>query len=859
MPPITEGLFVELSLITKEWSQGIKTAQAEAKELEKSFKPLKQAALDIGAPMAAAGTAVVGALVLMTKQAANYADAIRDAAIRTNTTTQEMSAFKYLAEQSGTSVDVLQKGLTILAKNAFSNSAAFKQLGVDTKDSNGNLKSSKDLFGEVSDKLSLMKDGTQKTGIELALFGKNATQMQEVLNGGKAAIDAAAAATERFGTAIGPEAAAAADKFNDTLNDMAQAQLGLSQAISNALLPFLTDVATRITNLIVIVQQWTNAHPELVRNILLLGGALAGAGGLLIAIAGVSAALPVLATAFTLLTGPIGLTVAAIGALGAAFAYFPKFREVVLIVIKDIVEAVVGLGSIIGSLGQALYQLATGQFKTAFETIKNSGTKALDAATGAADKFDVGITEVGDSLKSLKAGFDHIKEPIRGTSDDLDKAATKAKAVFSAADALTIKFGEMRGVTMRVSDELRTQQKTLDSLDSALASAANSSRQLAAAEREWNDTIATLNASLKQLPINARAAQNDLLMIKPPAIDLGPTKEQLDASHQRYEELFSSVKDTAKHAFLQMFEDGKFHFSALADVAKGIFETLWTEVLSSLTAQLLTPLVGKITGMLSGALSKIPGLGGLLGGGASAAGSVGGGAGSVGGSIGSIGGSLTGGLITGGLAAVGGILGGILGNDKGAQKETAFNTGATYTVLKDSVSGKLQDILNLVNYISEAPIFYGLLNEIGYWSGETINAIWQASTAAAEAISGAVSGLGASISSAIAFAASSASAASSQGNLALALPSGQLPLPQYEMGTAAVPRTGLAIVHKDEMIVSSHDKNRIVALLEALLQKEGGDLLIDGEKVTRIVNGHQNRLARAGGGGIQVIATEVRR
>ncbi len=747
MAQVSEGLFVELKLIANEWSKGVKDAQAEAKELEKSFKPLKQAALDLGAPMAAAGTIVVGALLAMTKQAADYGDAIRDAAIRTNTTTSEMSAFKYLAEQSGTSVEALQKGLTILAKNAFANSDAFKQLGIDTKDSNGQLKSSKELFAEVSDKLSVMKDSTGKTGIELALFGKSATQLQELLNGGSSSLDAATAATERFGTAVGTDAAAAADRFNDTLNDMGQAQLGLSTAISQALLPFLTDVAVRITNLIIVVKDFANAHPELIKNVLLLGGALAGAGGLLLAVGGVLAVMPLLATAFTLLTGPIGITVAAIAALVAAFAYFPSLRAVAVTTLETITKYLVAFGSMLGSVGQALYQLATGQFKTAFETMKGSATKALNDGTYAAGKLDDGLGQLSDSLKSLKAGFEHIPAPVKQVNDGLETTAKKTKAAFDAADALTIKFGEMRGVTMKVADELAKQAGILANLDSAIDSAAASSRTMAAATREWDNTIVTLNADLKNLPLKVNDANAALLMIKPPVIDIGPTPEQVAAAKQHYDDVFASVQDTAKHVFIQMFEDGKFHLSALTDLGKGLFETLWTEVLSSFTAKLLTPLVDKITTALSGALSHIPGLGGILGGGASAAGgavgSAGGGAGGIVGGLAGTGFSLAGSLITGGLAAVGGILGGILGNDKGAQKETAYNTGYTYKVLAGSVSDKLQNIENYVNFIANpGGGFWGEIEDnIGYWSTQVANVTDETVQRAADRIIAAINNI----------------------------------------------------------------------------------------------------------------------
>src|SRR6185436_7997949 len=102
------------------------------------------------------GGAVTAAFIGMSKQAANYGDAIRDASIRTGVSTQALSGLKFAAEQTGTSFEAINVGLIRMSRNALAASQGTKQserafaaLGVTVKDSTGHLRSQDQILGDV--------------------------------------------------------------------------------------------------------------------------------------------------------------------------------------------------------------------------------------------------------------------------------------------------------------------------------------------------------------------------------------------------------------------------------------------------------------------------------------------------------------------------------------------------------------------------------------------------------------------------------------------------------------------------------------------------------------------------------------
>src|SRR4030095_8895053 len=162
-------LNVELKLLADNFNNGIKAAQKEANEFEKTIRPMKEVAESMGTAFTVAGVAIVGSMTAMAKSAADYGDKLLHASKRPGASIQKMAKVKFAAEQSGASFDEVSAGLRILARNADAAASgvkaqqiAFKELGISVTDPSGKLCPLRALLGDVSDRFSRMQDGTEK-------------------------------------------------------------------------------------------------------------------------------------------------------------------------------------------------------------------------------------------------------------------------------------------------------------------------------------------------------------------------------------------------------------------------------------------------------------------------------------------------------------------------------------------------------------------------------------------------------------------------------------------------------------------------------------------------------------------------
>lgn len=154
------------------------------------------------------------------KNVIDKADDMRDLSQKTGIAVETLNQFSFAAEQSGTDLEGVAKGLKKLSANmqeaaaGNKNSAAiFDALGISVKNSDGSLKNSSEVMGLISDKFAGLEDGAVKATIAQKLFGKAGMELIPMLNQG----------SEAFGTyssTIDTSFANAADKFNDKLVEM---------------------------------------------------------------------------------------------------------------------------------------------------------------------------------------------------------------------------------------------------------------------------------------------------------------------------------------------------------------------------------------------------------------------------------------------------------------------------------------------------------------------------------------------------------------------------------------------------------------------------------------------------------------
>lgn len=118
-------------------------------------------------------------------------------------------------EQLGSALIKLNKSIAEAASGSKEQSEAFKNLGINVKDANGNIRPTAEILGDVAGAFSGAADGATKTQYAMALFGKAGADLIPFLNTGKQGI-------KEFGASFGDEFAKNAEQFNDNITKLNQ-------------------------------------------------------------------------------------------------------------------------------------------------------------------------------------------------------------------------------------------------------------------------------------------------------------------------------------------------------------------------------------------------------------------------------------------------------------------------------------------------------------------------------------------------------------------------------------------------------------------------------------------------------------
>jgi TP901 family phage tail tape measure protein len=190
--------------------------------------------------MAAGATAVAGFATKGIEKFQEMGAATRAMQREIGGTAEDASRLLFAAKESGVGADQFTTSVGKLSKQVNTNSKAFQELGVASKDAHGNARSMADMLPEIADKFAKMPAGPEKTAAALALFGKSGMDMLPMLNKGSAGIKALEAESDKLGnTMSGKDVKASADLAKAQKEWKATVD-GLEVSIGRTLVPTLT-------------------------------------------------------------------------------------------------------------------------------------------------------------------------------------------------------------------------------------------------------------------------------------------------------------------------------------------------------------------------------------------------------------------------------------------------------------------------------------------------------------------------------------------------------------------------------------------------------------------------------------------
>jgi hypothetical protein len=421
---------------TDKMSETLEKAGENLTKFQKTLAERGAKALKTGGYFITLGNQIGGGMLNVVRAATDYGDSAIKTAQRVGMQTEAWQKLAYAAEFAGVENEQLASGMAkfdkvlVAASEGTGTSAqAFKKLGINIKDASGKMRATQDILSDVSNVFSHMEDGAEKSALAQELFGKSGAQLIPLLNSGAKGLAEMGKEAEDMGLVLSEEATKACERFNDNLERVSKATLGLKIQIGAALMPILERLINIVTAGIKAVAGFAKEHQTLTT---IIGGVIAGIGALLFGIGAISLAF---------------------GASSYVILQFVKAWKAVITVINWVKTTMLFFKAVIHGTNRAMYSAALSQKQFTIATkLHAAGVKiaavaqqvwnwAVIQGTVALDKLRYGV--IGTTVKKVALA---IASGVSTAAQWLWNAATTAGsaviALFTTGIILTgIKLG----------------------------------------------------------------------------------------------------------------------------------------------------------------------------------------------------------------------------------------------------------------------------------------------------------------------------------------------------------------------------------------------------------------------------------
>lgn len=209
------------------------------------------------AAMAVAIAKVEKALIQMTRESAEAADDIMTLASVTGMSTDSIQELNYMADLTDVSMDRIKDSLketTNKMQEAATGTGdayeAYRKLGVEITDVDGQLRSAEDVFYDTIDALGNMRNQTERDALAMDLMSESAQELNPLIEIGSDGLKQYAQEAHSMGYVLDNEALTALAEVDDAYQRLQKSQEGAKNQLSAEFAPYLTEFYEKITKLI---------------------------------------------------------------------------------------------------------------------------------------------------------------------------------------------------------------------------------------------------------------------------------------------------------------------------------------------------------------------------------------------------------------------------------------------------------------------------------------------------------------------------------------------------------------------------------------------------------------------------------
>jgi len=178
------------------------------------------------------------------KQFSDFGDGLQEMSQRTGTGVEWLSAMKYAADLSGTSIEGVEKSIKKMsstvedAKDGLSTTVlAFDKLGVSVADLEG--LSPEQQFDKLAAAIAGVEDETQRAALAQDIFGRGGVELLPIFADGVAGLEAMKKEARDLGIVMSEEDAQAAADFADGMAKLQMTVKGFSISVARELIPLM--------------------------------------------------------------------------------------------------------------------------------------------------------------------------------------------------------------------------------------------------------------------------------------------------------------------------------------------------------------------------------------------------------------------------------------------------------------------------------------------------------------------------------------------------------------------------------------------------------------------------------------------
>lgn len=321
---------IVVQLTDKNTEAGLKKITASAEGAKSALGKMKNDFMAIGA-----GVGVVGIGAKLAKEAIQWDVAVKKLSGITGATAKETSELLAVANYMGVAMEDSAGAFAKFSKNVGAakekmevaraegklGTDIFSKLGYTLEQIQG--KNTVEVFKMIQERLRGMKDGAEKTRVEMELFGRTGYQMHAMLNMSAEQMDKVAERAKAMGLIIDDDTASKSAKLNRELKDLENTGKRLAVSIGHELVPVFNDYAKGVLDVAKEFESMTAEQKEAIGGIVKFG---AEAGAVIIVMRSLTSALGFMRLATLAAAGPWVTLATVIGLAGKALLDF-RYNE----------------------------------------------------------------------------------------------------------------------------------------------------------------------------------------------------------------------------------------------------------------------------------------------------------------------------------------------------------------------------------------------------------------------------------------------------------------------------------------------------------------------------------------------------